>query len=391
LTNGTAYYFKVAATNSVGTGSDSAASAAATTTLPTQTVTWSPTTALTTAQSPNTPLAASSSGDGAITYAVTSAGTTGCTINSSTRVLTFTTVGNCVVRAAADTTSNYLTGYIDATFTVTVAAPAFTLSSGSESKTQNTSITGYTISSTAGTIASYAISPSAPTGLTFSTSTGLLTGTPTTVQTATVYTITATNATGSASQTFTLTVTAATCATGGECVVGQTGPGGGQVFYVHPSGKFNCGATLGQTCKYLEVAMPEGTQWSGTRYAWSGITNQLVGTSEVIGTGLKNTLAMVLQSSTENRAGTIARKYRGNGLADWYLPSKDELNMLYLKKANISGTWAQAYWSSSEDGNAGAWSHYFNYPGIDNGWHVSHLKSFTGNPLTAVRPVRAFG
>jgi hypothetical protein len=121
LTNGTAYYFKVAATNSVGTGSNSVASAAATPTLPTQTVTWSPTTALTTAQSPNTPLAASASGDGAITYAVQSAGATGCTINSSERVLTFTSAGSCVIRATAATTSNYLTGYIDATFTVTAA------------------------------------------------------------------------------------------------------------------------------------------------------------------------------------------------------------------------------------------------------------------------------
>ncbi len=90
------------------------------------------------------------------------------------------------------------------------AGPAFTLSSSSESQTQNVAIAGYTISSTGGTIASYAISPSAPAGLTFNTSTGLLTGTPTTVQSATAYTITATNATGTATQTFTLTVTVET-------------------------------------------------------------------------------------------------------------------------------------------------------------------------------------
>jgi outer membrane protein OmpA-like peptidoglycan-associated protein len=90
-----------------------------------------------------------------------------------------------------------------------VAAPTFTLSSSSESKTVNTAITGYTISSTGGTIASYAISPAAPAGLTFNTTTGLLTGTPTEVAAATAYTITATNATASTTQTFTLTVTAA--------------------------------------------------------------------------------------------------------------------------------------------------------------------------------------
>ncbi|MSO59860.1 MAG: RCC1 repeat-containing protein, partial [Ilumatobacteraceae bacterium] len=76
-------------------------------------------------------------------------------------------------------------------FGLALAAPAFTLSSSSETKTQNVAIGGYTISSTGGTIASYAISPAAPAGLSFSTSTGLLSGTPTTVQTATAYTITA--------------------------------------------------------------------------------------------------------------------------------------------------------------------------------------------------------
>jgi hypothetical protein len=87
------------------------------------------------------------------------------------------------------------------------AAPAFNLSAVAETVTANTSISGYTISSTGGTIASFAISPAAPAGTTFSTSTGLLTGTPTSRQSATTYTITATNASGSATRTFTLTVT----------------------------------------------------------------------------------------------------------------------------------------------------------------------------------------
>jgi hypothetical protein len=92
------------------------------------------------------------------------------------------------------------------TLTVTVPAPAFTLSSSSESKTVNMAITGYTITSTGGAIASYSISPAAPAGLTFNTITGLISGTPTSVAAATAYTMTATNATSSTTQTFTLTV-----------------------------------------------------------------------------------------------------------------------------------------------------------------------------------------
>ena len=393
LTNSTAYYFKVAATNSVGTGSYSAASAAATPTLPTQTVTWSPTTALTTAQSPNTPLVASSSGDGAITYAVQSAGATGCAINSSTRVLTFTAAGSCVVRATAATTSNYLTGYIDATFTVTLAAPAFTLSSSSESKAQNVAIAGYTITSTGGTIASYAISPAAPAGLTFSTSTGLLTGTPTTVQSATAYTITATNATGTATATFTLTVTAAaTCAAGGVCAVGDTGPGGGKVFYVQAAGgTFACGATLASTCKYLEAAPTTGTNaWTDATYVWSGNTTVAIGATAqgtAIGTGLKNTEAMVTQVSggdTASKAGTITRAYRGpNSKTDWHLPSKDELNQLYLNKTTVGGFSTAYYWSSSENDGVNAWSQEF--------LHGNQGLSGTKGDTYYVRPVRAFG
>ena len=87
-----------------------------------------------------------------------------------------------------------------------VAAPAFALSSSSQSVTVNTAITTVTNTSTGGAISSYSISPAAPAGLTFSTSTGQLSGTPTTPQSSTAYTITATNAAGSATATFTLTV-----------------------------------------------------------------------------------------------------------------------------------------------------------------------------------------
>ena len=327
LTNGTAYYFKVAATNSVGTGSYSAASAAATPTLPTQTVTWSPTTALTTAQSPNTPLAASSSGDGAITYAVQSAGATGCAINSSTRVLTFTAAGSCVVRATAATTSNYLTGYIDATFTVTDP----------------------------------------------------------------------------------------TCAAGGACIVGNTGPGGGIVFYVQADGgTFNCGVAFTSPCKYLEVA-PSGwntgadptKRWATSTYESSEvatITNDSSAYNNALGIGLgyKNSLAIVGQGNDTTTAAGAARAYGGGSKLDWYLPTTAELNLLCQWARNVAqslttqctggtlntGTGASGgfstgyYWSSSEGGATTAWGQGFDY-----GSQNASSKNYAGY----VRPVRAFG
>ena len=82
--------------------------------------------------------------------------------------------------------------------------------------------------------------------MSLNTATGAFSGTPTATQSATTYTITATNSTGSATQTFTLLVT-------GVYVVGDTGPGGGIIFYV-ASTPFKCGPTRAATCTYLEAA-----------------------------------------------------------------------------------------------------------------------------------------
>ena len=125
-------------------------------------------------------------------------------INGSSKAATspapITTLAEKIVRVSPTSSSSNAP---------TLAAPAFTLSSSSQSVIVNNAITTVTNTSTGGAISSYAISPAAPSGLTFSTSTGQLSGTPTSIQSATAYTITATNAAGSATQTFTLTVTTA--------------------------------------------------------------------------------------------------------------------------------------------------------------------------------------
>ena len=84
-----------------------------------QTLTWAPATALLLTASPATPSAlATTSGDGAITYAVNNAGATGCTVDSTTAVLTFTAAGDCVVRATAAQTATYAVATKDVTFRI---------------------------------------------------------------------------------------------------------------------------------------------------------------------------------------------------------------------------------------------------------------------------------
>jgi hypothetical protein len=296
------------------------------------------------------------------------------------------------------TTQTYVAPVAAAT-TAPLAAPAFTLSASAETKTVNTAATGFTISSTGGAIASFAINATPP-GMSFSTATGALTGTPNTVASATAYTVTATNATGSATQTFTLTVTAVVY------TVGQTGPGGGIVFYV-ASTPFTCGPTRSTTCTYLEAAPTSGTiRWNDATYVWSGNTTVAIGATAqgtAIGTGYSNTLAIVGQSPTANKAATISQAYRGpNDLSDWFLPSKDELNQMCKWQAGVAwtsdatvctggtintgpgaaGFVENIYWSSSEYRADGAWYQYFDPLGGQDG--------FTKYGPFYVRPVRAF-
>ncbi len=67
--------------------------------------------------------------------------------------------------------------------------------------------------------------------------------------------------------------------------------------------------------------------------------------------GYTDGAAKVCDDYTNTDTGTGA-------YSDWYLPSKDELNKLYLNRAAIGG-FGEAYWSSSEQANNNGWAHYF--------------------------------
>jgi hypothetical protein len=69
------------------------------------------------------------------------------------------------------------------------------------------------------------------------------------------------------------------------------------------------------------------------------------------------------------------------GYSDWYLPSKDELNKLYINRVAIGGFANNAYWSSTENDSLDAWKQSF-----PNGIQNYGLKSIN----LYVRAVRAF-
>jgi len=192
------------------------------------------------------------------------------------------------------------------------------------------------------------------------------------------------------------------CATGGACAVGDVGPGGGKVFYVAPSPFASMGSACGSTCTYLEAApagwitastpagqvncVTPGTATVEPVCVWSGNKGSFIGkTLTAIGTGMTNTAQMIAQNSEAGKAGTVARAFQGGGKTDWYLPSKDELNQMYINRSIIEGLGSNAYWSSSEIINTNAWTQYFTLK-FNNGVQTNGTKA---DPKY-VRPVRAF-
>ena len=178
-----------------------------------------------------------------------------------------------------------------------------------------------------------------------------------------------------------------TCAQGGTCAIGDTGPGGGIVFIVQTP-------TVAAPWRYMEAAP---NTWSGgsadPNIRWcsnasSYVPNLITGdtttiqTSNAIGYGHSNTRKM-LRSCTYGAANAVAA-YNGGGKSDWHLPSKDELNELYLRRATVGGFLAEKYWSSAES-TLGNYSHLGLSINFDRLQYIDQKYS-----ELRVRPVRAF-
>jgi hypothetical protein len=360
-----------------------------------------------------------STGGAISSYAISPAAPAGLTFSTSTGQLSGTPTSTQSATNYTITATN-AAGSATRTFTltVTVGTPAFSLSSSSETRVVTTAITGYTITSTGAPITSYSVVGTLPTGLSFDTSTGRTTGTPTETRTATTYTIIGASASGeTATATYRLRVT-------GD--IGDTGPGGGVIFYYLAAG-FNCGPTRAATCKYLEAAPPafglasfDSDTANTTARRWANTTNEgnvvlnssspETATASAIGWGYRNTRAILLQGNTDTTtsAAALADAYTvtvsGVTYDDWYLPSTDELNQMCKWARGITGVnltnLAQActggalntgpgaagfaadfYWSSTENNSFSSLSRLFtNGSGAATNKNVSEY----------VRAIRAF-
>jgi hypothetical protein len=207
--------------------------------------------------------------------------------------------------------------------------------------------------------------------------------------------------------------------------LGETGPGGGRIFYVNEAG-FNCGPThsatgspTGGLCNYLEVAPVTWDSVSDPVKRWAnagdfnydvvGVTKQNSGwnTSAGVGLGYKDSVAIVTngRSMDANTAAFSARAYSGGSKSDWYLGSPVELNLLCqwargvpsnittgcsggtlnsaTYGASTAGINGSAYWSSTQDNGFPPYAVRLNF---GDGSQGTALK----NTILRVRPIRAF-
>jgi hypothetical protein len=169
-------------------------------------------------------------------------------------------------------------------------------------------------------------------------------------------------------------VSAQSAAPAAEYKIGDTGPAGGIVFHDK--------RVVTNGWRYMEAAPYDlgPVQWgplsSGALYSGAGI-------------GKANTQRIVsaLKEREDEFAALLCTELDINGYADWFLPSIDELDLMYknLKEKGLGGFGSGYYWSSSMwfDGYSSA--PYYRH--FSNG---QYGRQFSKDTPYLVRPVRQF-
>ena len=130
-----------------------------------------------------------------------------------------------------------------------------------------------------------------------------------------------------------------------EYNVGDVGPAGGLIFYVNENYKAD-------GWRYLEAVpfdQSTGAPWGGFRTLLAGARGN------AIGTGRQNTLDIKKGCATPGVAADLCASLKLNGFQDWFLPSYEELRVMYsnLKLAGLGGFPDNMpdncdYWSSTQ-------------------------------------------
>ena len=151
--------------------------------------------------------------------------------------------------------------------------------------------------------------------------------------------------------------------------VGDYGPAGGIVF-------------LTDGMNGLEAA-PED-QNGGYGVQWGCSSDDIRG-ADSLSDGAQNSVHILAAHCEAKTPGLslaidLVDAYSLNGYEDWFLPSQDELNVLYTEKNVVGGFVNDGYyWSSSEISASQVWGQYFN---------TGYQGSYSKNGENRVRSIR---
>ncbi|TLU82499.1 MAG: DUF1566 domain-containing protein [Chlorobium sp.] len=188
-----------------------------------------------------------------------------------------------------------------------------------------------------------------PPGLKLDSTTGAVTGTPTEVYGLTTVTFLAKDSSNT---------TVDSCAvrfevTGAALKIGSNYQGG-IIAYLLKAGDPGFDAAVVHGLIAAPFDQSEGIVWN------DGMSSSATGaTISALGAGFENTSIIILHHGGGSYAAKLCQDLVLNGYSDWYLPSKDELNILYLNKDAVGGFVGSYYWSSSESSAGSAWDQYF--------------------------------
>lgn len=139
---------------------------------------------------------------------------------------------------------------------------------------------------------------------------------------------------------------------------------------------------LDATGQHGIVAAQQGLNFSSV---WGCKGIHVPNTKAEIGSGQANTKAILETCSNSTKAAKFCDTLTHNGFSDWYLPSKDELSLLYEHRVAIGFSSTTERWSSTEGDDANsAWAQSFDP--ATGGAQVQLDKSSEHS----VRPVRSF-